>query len=106
MAVPWVLDRLERDACYEKGRKVLPATGRIRLFGREASLTAALANVEVTSWERVEGLEARVNGQCVAVLREYRTLRQMTVYRRNELPPVLYFEPYERASCPRIAVAQ
>jgi transposase InsO family protein len=105
MALPWVLERLERYASYEMGCKVIPATGRIRLFGRDACLGAALANVEVTFWESVEGLEARVNGQCIAVLREYRTFRQMTVYRRNEIPPVLYFEPYEQASGPRIAVA-
>jgi transposase InsO family protein len=105
MALPWVLDRLESYACYEMGRKVISATGRIRLFGRDAYLTAELAHVEVTFWESVEGLEARVNGQCIAVLREYRTFRQMTMYRGNELPPVLYFEPYERANCPRIAVA-
>jgi len=105
MALPWVLDRLERYACYEMGRKIIPP-GYIRLFGRDAYLTEALANVEVTFWESVEGLEARVNGQCMAILRGYRTFRQMTVYMENELPPILYFEPYEQASCPCIAVAQ
>ena len=106
MALPWVLERLESYACYEVGRKVIPATGCIRLFGREASLGAALANVEVTFWESLEGLEARIDGQCVVVLRDYRTFKQMAVYEWRQLPPALYFEPYERAICPRIAVAQ
>ena len=65
MALPWVLERLERYASYEIGRKVIPPTGRIRLFGRDACLEAALAGVEVTFWETLEGLEARVDGQCV-----------------------------------------
>jgi hypothetical protein len=99
------LDALESYACYEVGRKVIPVTGCIRLFGRDASLGAALANVEVTFWESLAGLEARINGQCVVVLREYRTFKQMAVYRWNQLPPVLLFEPYEQVICPRIAVA-
>jgi hypothetical protein len=105
MALSWVLDQLESYACYEVGRKRIPATGDIRLFGRNASLGAALANVAVTFWESLAGLEARMNGQCVAVLREYRTFKQMAVYRWNQLPPVLAFEPYESVICPRIAVA-
>jgi hypothetical protein len=106
MALPWVLDQLESYACYEVGCKMIPATGCIRLFGRNASLGAVLANVEVTFWESLTGLEARVNGQCVVVLREYRTFKQMAVYRWKQLPQVLSFEPYEQAICPRIAVAQ
>jgi hypothetical protein len=64
------------------------------------------SNVEVTFWESLAGFEARINGQCVVVLREYRTFKQMAIYRWNQLPPVLSFEPYEQAICPRIAVAQ
>ena len=70
-------------ACYEMGRKVIPATGYIRLFGRNASLGAALANADVTFWESLAGLEARINGQGVVVLREYRTFKQMAVHRWN-----------------------
>ena len=106
MALPWVLDQLESYACYEVRCKVIPATGCLRLFGRNAFLGAVLANVEVTFWESLTGLEARVNGQCVVVLREYRTFKQMAVYRWKQLPPVLSFEPYEQAIGPRIAVAQ
>jgi hypothetical protein len=100
MALPWVLERLERYACYEVGRQVIPATGSIRLFGREAYLGAALGGVGVTFYESLEGLEARLHGQCVAVLREYRTFKQMTCYRGHQLPPALYFEPSTPALCP------
>ena len=100
MADADVLARLESSAAYEMGHKVIPATGRIRLLGREAHVGAALANVDVVFWESLEGLEVRHNGQCVALLRDYRTFRQMTVYREQQLPPVLYFEPYERSICP------
>ena len=95
-----VLARLESYAAYEMGHKVIPATGCLRLFGREAHVGAALANVAVVFWESLEGLEVRRNGQCVAVLRDYRTFRQMTLYREQQLPPVLYFEPYKQFSCP------
>jgi hypothetical protein len=81
MALLWVLDCLESYARYEVGRKVIPATWGIGLFGREAYLRAALANVEVTFWESLEGLEARGDEQCVAVLRDYRTFKQMAVYK-------------------------
>lgn len=100
MALPAVLDRLESYACYEVGRKTIPATGSIRLFGRDAYVGAAWASVEVTLVESLEGLEARLNGQCVAVLRDYRTFKQMTCYRSHRLPPVLYFEPAVPVTCP------
>jgi hypothetical protein len=96
---------LESYACYEVGHQVIPATGTIRLFGRDAYLDAALGGVRGTFCESLEGLEARLNGRCVAVLREYRTFKQMTCYRGHQLPPALYFEPYTPAICPRIAVA-
>jgi transposase InsO family protein len=106
VAPPELLDRLESYACYEMGRKIIPATGSIRLFGRDAYVGAALASVEVTFFESLEGLEARINGQCMALLRDYRTFRQMSCYEWRHLPPVLYFEHYEPVGCPRIAVAQ
>ena len=105
MALPWVLDRLESYACYEVGRKVIPATGNIRLFGRDAYLDATLGGVEVTFCETLEGLEARVDGQCVTLLRGYRDMRQLTSWQWSQLPPVLYFETQAKAICPRIAVA-
>ena len=100
-----VLDTLESQASYEVMRKVISSAGTIRLFGREAHVGTMLANMEVAFWESLEGLEARVNGTCMTVLRDYRTYRQMTCYRRQELPPVFTFEVYQPTSCLRIAVA-
>jgi hypothetical protein len=31
-----------------------------------------MANIEVTFFESLEGLEARLNGQCLVVLKDYR----------------------------------
>jgi hypothetical protein len=103
MALPAVLDRLESYACYELGRKVIPSTGSIRLFGRNAHIGRVWANVEVTFFESLDGLEVRMNGQCVAVLKNYRSFKQMAPYRwQRELPRALHFEPVIR---PRIAGA-
>ena len=85
---------------------MIPATGGLRLCGRNAFLGAVLAHVEVTFWESLTGLEAQVNGPCVVVLREYRTFKQLAVYRWNQRPLVLSFAPDEQAICPRMAVAQ
>lgn len=93
MALPAVLTRLESYASYQVGTKTIPPTGRLRLFGRDAHVGTAWANVEVTLFESLEGLEARVHGQRVAVLKEYRTFKQMMCYRQHQLPPALYFEP-------------
>jgi transposase InsO family protein len=104
LALPAVLERLESYACYEIGRKTIPATGSIRLFGRDAYL-GTMAGREVTFFESLEGLEARFNGEC-AVLKDYRTFKQMVMhYRQRELPPAFYFEPYKAVICPRIADA-
>jgi hypothetical protein len=100
MALPAVLERLESYACYEVGRKIISATGHFRLFGRDAYVGMAWANVEVTFFESLEGLEARRNGQCVAVLRDYRTFKQMTCYRKHQLPPAFHFEPAAPVICP------
>jgi hypothetical protein len=98
MAMPWVLERLESYACYEVGRKVLPPSGCIRLFNRDAYLDVALGGVEVTFCETLEGLEARVASQCVAILRGYRDMRQLSSWEWSQLPPVLYFETQETHS--------
>jgi hypothetical protein len=61
----------------EIGRKIIPATGRIRLLGGNAYIGKVAANIEVTFFESLDGLEAWINGQCVAVLRDYRTFKQI-----------------------------
>jgi hypothetical protein len=102
-----VLDCLESFASYEIGRRILSASGSFRLFNRDAHVDAALARQEVIFFESLEGLEARVNGQGVAVLRDFRTYRQKAVgfYNQHEIPPVLHFEPLFPVESPRIAVA-
>ena len=105
MALPWVIEQRESYACYEVGRKVIPATGCMRLFGRDAYRDAALGRVEVTFFESLEGVEAQLNGQCVAVLRDYHTFKQTTCSRGHQLPLALSFEPYTSVISPRIAVA-
>jgi transposase InsO family protein len=50
-----VLDSLESQASYEVARKVISATGTIRLFGRAAHVGTMLANTEVVCWESLEG---------------------------------------------------
>jgi hypothetical protein len=53
-ALPDVLQGLEKYACYEIGRKFIPATGKIRLFGRDAHVGKMMVNIEVTFFERLE----------------------------------------------------
>ena len=90
-----VLNRLESFASHEIGRRMLSASGSFRLFKREAHVDAALAKQEVVFFETLDGLEARVDGQSVAVLRDYRTYRQKAVgfYSQHKIPTVLHFEP-------------
>jgi hypothetical protein len=100
-----VLDQLESYASYEIGRRTLSAVGGLRMFNRDAHVDEALAKREVVFFESLEGLEARIDGQCVAVLRDYRTYKQMAYYRFNEIPQELHFEPCITVGSPRIAVA-
>ncbi len=78
------------------------------MFGRNAYLDERLAGVEVTFFETLEGLEARVGDQCVGLLRNYRDMCQLvgSYVWDKLLPPTLYFEKEDPANCPRIAVAQ
>jgi hypothetical protein len=105
IALPWVLDHLSSYASYEVARKIMPPSGSIRLFSRDAYLDAALGGSEVAFHETLEGLEARVEGQPIAILRDYRSFRQLPNYRHDELPPTLLFEKYDAGRCPRMAVA-
>ncbi|SPF38529.1 hypothetical protein SBDP1_200013 [Syntrophobacter sp. SbD1] len=97
-----VLDHLESFASYEIGRRTLSAAGSFRMFNREAYVGAMLANTEAIFFESLEGLEARVDGQSIAILRDYRAYRHLSWYELGKLPPVLNFEP---CGSPRIAVA-
>lgn len=75
------------------------------MFNHEARVDAALANREVIFFESLEGLEARVDGQSIAILRDYRTYTHMSWVDLKRLPPVLNFEPCATSRSPRIAVA-
>jgi len=95
--LPGVLESLENCACYEIGRKRLSSTGCFRLFGRDAHVGAMWADSDVTLYESLDGLEARRDGQCLAILRDYRTFKQIacgTWDRHNVLPEAFYFEPH------------
>jgi transposase InsO family protein len=106
VTLPEVLERLESYARYEIGRRTIPATGRIRLFGRNAYLGKMAANLEVTFCESLDGLEAWIDGQGRAILRDYRTLKQIAFHwRKGRLPQAFHFEPFTPVVCPRIAVA-
>jgi hypothetical protein len=54
------------------------------------------ADHEVTLYESLDGLEARREGQCLAILRAYRTFKQIACCpgdSRPVLPEAFYFEP-------------
>jgi hypothetical protein len=106
VTLPAVLERLESYARYEIGRKTIPATRRICLLGRNAYIGKMAANIEVMFFESLDGLEAWINGQCMAVLRDYRTFKQIAFHwRTGRLPRAFYFEPFTPVVRPRIAVA-
>jgi hypothetical protein len=60
---------------------------------------------EITLIETLEGLEAHAEGRCVAVMRDYWKYRKLQAWEWKTIPPRLYFRLYEKATCPRIAVA-
>ena len=55
--------------------------------------TRRLPKRKIVFFETLEGLEARANGQPVAVLRDYRSYTHMSWVDQRNLPPVLNFEP-------------
>jgi len=55
--------------------------------------------------ETLDGLEARMDGQSIAILRDWRTYGRMSWCDLRKLPTVLNFEPYGASGSPRIAVA-
>jgi len=75
------------------------------MFNREACVDRRLGNREVTFFETLEGLEARIDGQDIAVLRDYRSYTHMSWVEQRSLPRVLNFEPRAAPESPRIAVA-
>ncbi len=99
------LDRLESFARYEVKRKVVSPSGYIQMFGRPAYVGRAWRGKEVAFVETLEGMEAHIEGQRVAILKDYWKFRKLQGWDRQTIPARLYFEQYERITCPRIAVA-
>jgi hypothetical protein len=100
-----LLDRLETFALCEVKRKAVSRYGYIPMFGRNAYVGRAWREKELTFVETLEGLEAHIEGRCVAVMREYWKYRKLQTWEWRTIPPRLYFKAYERVTCPRIAVA-
>jgi len=100
-----MLDHMEYFASYETGCRVLSASGSFRMFNRQACVDTRLANREVAFFESLDGLEARIDGQSIAVLRDYRSYTHMSWVEQQNLPSVLNFEPRAAPESPRIAVA-
>jgi hypothetical protein len=103
VVMPSVLEALEQYACDEIGCKHLSPTGGFRLLGREAQVGDAWADSDVILYESLAGLEARRDGQCLAILREYRTFKQIVCCpwdTRRVLPEAFVFEPYVAPGCP------
>jgi hypothetical protein len=100
-----LLDRLESFAWHEVMQKVVDRYGYIQMFGRIAYVGRAWKEREITLIETLEGLEAHAEGRCVAVMRDYWKHRKLQSWEWRTIPPRLYFRLYEKATCPRIAVA-
>jgi transposase InsO family protein len=101
-----LLDCLESFAWHEVKRKVVDRSGYIRMFGRIAYVGRAWKEQEITLIETLEGLEAHAQGRCVAVMRNYWKYQKLPSWKWRTIPPRLYFQPYEKVTCPQIAVAQ
>jgi hypothetical protein len=101
-----LLDRLESFAQCEVKRKVVSRYGYIQMLGRIAYVGRVSREQEVTLVETLEGLEAQIEGQCVAIMKDYWKFRKLPSRERRTIPPRLYFQQDKRATCPRIAVAK
>ncbi len=75
------------------------------MFGRIAYVGRAWKRQGITLIKTLEGLEAHAEGRCVAVMKDYWKYRKLPTWEWRTIPPRLYFLPYERVNCPRIAVA-
>jgi hypothetical protein len=100
-----LLDRLESFARYELKRKIVSRYGYIPMLGRIAYVGRAWRQREITLVETLEGLEAQIEGQCVAIMTDYWKFRKLPSWERETIPPRLYFRPYKKVTCPRMAVA-
>jgi putative transposase len=104
-ALASVLDRLESFARHPLGTKKVDLSCCIRVLGRNGYIPKLQYRQRVSLTETLDGLEATTEDGRVYLLRNYRRLRQLPSWHRDELPFCFHFEEYDKGHCPRIAVA-
>ena len=104
-ALPSVLDSLESFARHPLGSKKVDLSCCIRVLGRNGYIPRLRYRQRVSLTETLDGLEATTEDGRVYLLRNYRRLKQVSNWHRDELPFCFNFEEYGEGHCPRIAVA-
>lgn len=104
-ALPSVLDNLENYARHPLGLTKVDLSCCIRVLGRNGYIPKLRYRQCVSLTETLDGLEATTEDERVYLLRDYRRLRQLPSWHRDELPFCLNFEEYGEGPSPRIAVA-
>ncbi len=104
-ALPSVLDSLESFARHPLGSKKVDLSCCIRVLGRNGYIPRLRYRQRVSLTETLDGLEAKTEDGRVYLLRNYRRLKQVPSWHRDELPFCFHFEEYSAGHCPRIAVA-
>jgi hypothetical protein len=105
MAGPQFLDHLESFGRSEVARKVVSRYRYIQMFGRPAYVARAWKEREMTFAERLDGLGAQIQGECVAIMKDYRKSKKPPSGERRTTLPRWYFQPIGRTTCPGMAVA-
>ncbi len=104
-ALPSVLDRLESFARHPLGSAKVDLSCCIRVLGRNGYIPKLRYRQRVSLTETLDGLEAETEDGRVYLLRNYRRLKQVPRWNRDELPFCFHFEEYREGYCPRVAVA-
>jgi transposase InsO family protein len=104
-ALPSVLDSLESHARHPLGSTKVDWSCCIRVLGRNGYIPKLRYGQRVILIETLDGLEATTEDGRVYLLRNYRRLKQVPSWHRDELPLCFHFEEYDEGHCPRIAVA-
>lgn len=104
-ALPSVLDSLESYARHPIGSTKVDWSCCIRVLGRNGYIPKLRYGQRVSLIETLDGLEATTEDGRVYLLRNYRRLKQIPSWHRDELPFCFHFEEYEEGHCPRNAVA-
>ncbi|MEA2174564.1 MAG: putative transposase, partial [Blastocatellia bacterium] len=102
-ALPSVLDSLESNARHPLGSTKVDSSCCIRVLGRNGYIPKLRCRQRVSLIETLDGLEATTEDGRVYLLRNYRRLKQVPGWDRDELPFCFHFEEYAEGHCPRIA---